>query len=497
MEQGSDQIFVRLADLSPAIMVGVDDAFGSDSSMVGNAFADLCWGEVDESPVAVRVATPQSIAEDTRAMDEQNGNGCAACAAQPSLQQHPHMTQLRCFDCAGKLQQCPSCQSQDQRHSLLPTANVRNLLPPRTSEMSHSSRIAQSSAACSGKDQVLRPHPSLNPFQRPPSDFETSDPVVREQVVGASACAFQLQTIKQCDGVNWDAFIRFSTQLPATDVNLDVFGRPNLDHSQSVEVLLQVVDPAGNVRTVPFRGRLYNSNRKKKNPGLLTLQFKGVKNENLVYLNHAARCIRQFIDVSVAASAAPGEAPPARPTYQLLFHGTSMYGHAKLSPDDVDALQSKCQSCDGLRHLEFERKKSPLCKLKQFNGGDATVRGDPCFTVEVYPTRFKVTERYEDQDMSVSSMVHKHSAVVDELRGIIEQLGQSKRHAAGECSSNSTRQSDGGLSAMGGGAAAAASGEHQEFEDEDDVDSFVNDPDVGDAPDLHEDFRVCKRSRCP
>jgi len=349
--------------------------------------------------------------------------------------------------------------------------------------------------------RVLQP-PLSNPLRRPADDVETSEPLVRSQVFGASAIACHLQTIPGCTGFKWSAKARFNTKLSVADVDLHEFGSPNVRHMKNVNVALTVLDPTkpGGKRDIKFRGRLQNSDQRKPEPGWLILQFLDIPNDDLPFLNCAARCVRQFVDEAVFAACMllPGS-PFASPSYQLLFHGTIEYNHSKLSSSDATLrlLKLACDNSPTLRCLEFTRcrSRSPLCILAMFPAA-RKARSVASFKVEIYPTQFKVTERYEDQDMTGPEVEHKHLPVVEELRAIIDGLVENKRQAGSEASSQMGSSSRGG-----GGCAAAApavAGEAPHDDSPWETDLVSDDSDYGDAPGRHDgDFLPgsCKHFR--
>jgi len=264
------------------------------------------------------------------------------------------------------------------------------------------------------------------------------------------------------------------------------FGTPNLEWMKNVEVRLNALNvSSGCTEVLVFRGRLYNSNKKKPNPGFLILQFKDIKNEDLPHVNCAARFVRQHIDEAVFEEAAQAGAPlPPRPTYQLLFHATIEYKHAHLSLDQerMSCLEMECKQSPILRGLVFTRSKgqSPLCVLTMTNGRD---KSDAALKVEVYPSQFKVTERYEDQDMA-GCLIHKHTPVVAELSSIIERLSStfSKKPSPSDASSAASTECHRAPAAVGRAfpfQAAASCDLFAEFDD-------CSDDDYGQAPD-HDD----------
>jgi hypothetical protein len=295
---------------------------------------------------------------------------------------------------------------------------------------------------------VLAPH-NRNPLGRELSDVETSDPISRSHVYGACRNATEiLQTCAECTGFLWSVKARFNTKLSHKKVE---FGTPNTRDQKNVEVLVKVQNMStGTIEDKKFTGRLSNSNKKKADPGFLQVQFKGIKNDDLPHSNCGFRHVREFIDHAVLKDAQERNVVAVCPTYQLKFHGCIQYRHSRLSMDreGIASLERECKQSAALRHLVFERSKGDCCccKLKLFN---KTSRTDPIFTVEVWPCQFKVTERYEDQDMA-APLHHKHMPVVDVLRVIIDRLSQSKSQDS--CGSSvAGGRSQGAPAAAGGG----------------------------------------------
>jgi hypothetical protein len=290
-----------------------------------------------------------------------------------------------------------------------------------------------------GKDKGEQ-RPLCNPFCRAPADTETSDEVSRNCANGARRNAvYTLETRKDCTGFTWTVKIRFSCKLNNEEVEFGTRAHKNKEeqHMKNVEVLLVVQNVGtGKVDNLKFTGRLFNSNKKKPNPGFLILQFLGIQNDDLPHVNFAARHVRQFIDEAIWNEAQRARAPAMSPTYQLLFLGTIQYSHAHISVDDesMSFLQKACKQSPRLRQLCFERSKgnSRCCKLKLFEDRS---KKDPSVTVEIYPSQFKVTERYEDQDVT-GQLHHKHLPYIEALHDIIAQLCQRKRQASCEPSSS-------------------------------------------------------------
>ena len=270
-------------------------------------------------------------------------------------------------------------------------------------------------------------------------DIFTSSPTSRSQVDGARASASELQRQHDCTGFKWSLKIKFSTKVDHRLVN---FGTQNLAHTKNVVVNLTVQNMVSFMRgQVTFRGRLFNSNKKRPGADFLILQFKDIHNDDLPHVNAAARHVRQFVDAAVRKEAEDSCTAPCRPTYQLLFQGTSQYKHSLLPADFCLSLfESACKASPVLQLQEGDFKRA-----KGQNPFPISLKGQG-FTVEVYPQKFKVTERYEDQDMA-APLVHKHKPFVAELNRIIDQLCQSGAQAGhGLCPSQR-----GGCAAGGGG----------------------------------------------
>lgn len=292
-----------------------------------------------------------------------------------------------------------------------------------------------------GKDNGEQ-RPLCNPFCRAPADIETSDEVSRNCANGARRNAvYTLETRKDCTGFTWSVKIRFSCKLNNEEVEFGTRAHKSKEeqHMKNVEVLLAVQNVGtGKVDNLKFTGRLFNSNKKKPNPGFLILQFLGIQNDDLPHVNFAARYVRQFINEAIWKEAQRARSPAMSPTYQLLFLGTIQYSHAHISVDEESMcfLQNACRQSPHLRQLCFERSKgkSRCCKLKLFSREDRSKK-DPSVTVEIYPSQFKVTERYEDQDVT-GQLHHKHLPYIEALHDIIAQLCQRKRQASCEPSSS-------------------------------------------------------------
>lgn len=306
--------------------------------------------------------------------------------------------------------------------------------------------------------------PSFNPFCRAPADTETSDEVSRNCANGARDNAvYTLETRKDCTGFTWSVKIRFSCKLKNEEVDFGTKAHKSKEeqHMKNVEVLLAVQNVGtGKVDNLKFTGRLFNSNKRKPNPGFLILQFLGIQNDDLPHVNFAARHVRQFIDEAIWKEAQRACAPAISPSYQLLFLGTIQYSHAHISLDDesMSFLQRACKQSPHLRQLDFERSRGTgrCCKLKLFSKEDRSKK-DPSVTVEIYPSQFKVTERYEDQDVT-GLLHHKHLPYIEALHDIIGQLCQRKRQASCEPSSS--------LCASHAAPAVAGGGLHAPIEEE-------------------------------
>lgn len=283
-------------------------------------------------------------------------------------------------------------------------------------------------------------------------DIFTSTPTSRSQVDGARASASELQRQHDCTGFLWSLMIKFSTKVDHKLVN---FGTQNLAHTKNVEVNLTVQNMSSFMRgQVTFRGRLFNSNKKRPDAGFLILQFKDIRNDDLPHVNAAARHVRQFVDAAVRKQADDSCTSPCRPSYQLLFQGTTQYKHSPLPAHCLSLLESACKASPVLQDCDFKRAKGQ-------NPFPNSLKGEG-FKVEVYPQKFKVTERYEDQDMA-APLVHMHKPFVAELNRIIDQLRQSSAQAA-----HSLCPSQRGGGAAGGGVLleqAALSLEDQHEED--------------------------------